>query len=84
MNRKATNLLVVLVLTFSMTLLACAKTRGNAEGETAIWAGVTARSSGSMASNSLTQYYLALQTDPPGIASPTGEGWFDAGTNATV
>jgi hypothetical protein len=31
-----------------------------------------------------TQYYLTLDTNPPGVASPSGSGWYDAGTNATV
>jgi hypothetical protein len=30
------------------------------------------------------QYYLTVQTSPPGVDSPTGEGWYDAGTYAPI
>jgi hypothetical protein len=40
--------------------------------------------SGSVTGNYETQYYLTLATSPPGAASPSGEGWYDEGTNATV
>jgi hypothetical protein len=31
-----------------------------------------------------TQYYLSMVTDPPGVTSPSGAGWYDAGTNTTI
>jgi hypothetical protein len=31
-----------------------------------------------------TQYYLTLATDPGGVTTPSGEGWYDAGTYASV
>jgi hypothetical protein len=34
--------------------------------------------------NYKTQYYLTLTTDPSGVNSPSGAGWYDADTNATV
>jgi hypothetical protein len=43
-----------------------------------------AATSGSVTGNYKTQYYLALATNPPSIATPTGAGWFDAGLNATI
>jgi hypothetical protein len=36
------------------------------------------------AANWKTQYYLTLVTSPVGVNSPSGSGWYDAGTNATV
>jgi len=32
----------------------------------------------------ITQYYLNLTTNPPGITTPAGVGWYDAGTNASI
>lgn len=40
--------------------------------------------SGSVTGNYKTQYYLTLTTNPSGVTSPSGAGWYDAGTNATV
>jgi len=31
-----------------------------------------------------TQYYLTVTTNPSGVDSPTGEGWYDAGSTAHV
>lgn len=31
-----------------------------------------------------TQFYLTLLTDPAGITTPTGAGWYDAGTSASI
>jgi hypothetical protein len=31
-----------------------------------------------------TQYYLTVNTNPASINSPTGEGWYDAGTYASI
>ena len=45
---------------------------------------ITITSSGSITGDYKTQYYLDLATSPPGTASPTGTGWYDVGTNATV
>jgi hypothetical protein len=40
--------------------------------------------SGSVVGNYKTQYYLSLATNPLGITTPSGEGWYDAGTNASI
>jgi len=40
--------------------------------------------SGSITGNYKTQFYLTLATNPPGVDSPLGEGWYDAGTNASI
>jgi len=39
---------------------------------------------GSVTGNYATQYYLTLATNPPGITFPTGEGWYNANTNASI
>jgi len=33
---------------------------------------------------SLTVHYLTVNTDPPGLDNPTGEGWYDEGTDAPI
>jgi hypothetical protein len=45
---------------------------------------ITITASATVVGNYKTQYYLTLATDPIGVASPSGEGWYDANTNATV
>ena len=45
---------------------------------------IAVTASGSTSGNYKTQYYLAIATSPPGVVSPSGAGWYDAGTNATV
>jgi len=45
---------------------------------------ITVTTSGGVTGNYKTQYYLTLATDPSGVNSPSGAGWYDAGTNATV
>ena len=45
---------------------------------------LTATASGNIVGNYKTQFYLALVSDPSGVASPSGQGWYDAGTNATI
>jgi hypothetical protein len=45
---------------------------------------ITVIASGSITANYKTQYYLTLATSPSGINSPSGAGWYDAGTNATI
>ncbi|MGA9388350.1 MAG: hypothetical protein WBV70_05965, partial [Candidatus Bathyarchaeia archaeon] len=45
---------------------------------------IVVSSSGSITGNYKTRYYLALATNPSGINSPSGAGWYDAGTNATI
>jgi hypothetical protein len=34
--------------------------------------------------NYVTQYYLTLATSPSGVNTPTGEGWYDNGTYASI
>jgi len=83
-NTKSVAFLAVLVLTLSISMPSCAKTRGNEEAEKTVWADMTMPGSRGTPSAHLTQYFLTLMTEPPGIASPTGEGWYDSGTNVTV
>jgi hypothetical protein len=45
---------------------------------------ITVTASGSITGNYKTQYYLTMATSPPGVTSPSGTGWYDAGTNATI
>jgi len=45
---------------------------------------ITVSVSGSVIGNYKTQYYLKLATNPPAITSPSGEGWYDANSNATI
>jgi hypothetical protein len=45
---------------------------------------ITVATYGSIIGNYKTQYYLALNTSPLGVNSPTGEGWYDAGAYASV
>lgn len=32
----------------------------------------------------IVQYYLTVKTDPPGVATILGEGWYDQGTDVTL
>jgi hypothetical protein len=45
---------------------------------------ITVTGSGSVVGNYKTQYYLSLATNPSGITTPSGAGWYDAGTNASI
>ncbi|MGD0496118.1 MAG: hypothetical protein ABSB28_08760, partial [Candidatus Bathyarchaeia archaeon] len=45
---------------------------------------ITATTSGNITGNYKTQYYLILTTVPSGVNSPSGAGWYDANTNATI
>jgi hypothetical protein len=45
---------------------------------------ITVTASGSIIGNYKTQYYLTLVTSPLGVTSPSGSGWYYAGTNATI
>jgi hypothetical protein len=40
--------------------------------------------SGAVVGNYDTQYYLTMATNPPGVNSPSGAGWFNTGTLATI
>jgi len=44
----------------------------------------TVTASTTITGNYETQYYLALATNPPGVATPQGEDWYDAGTSAGI
>jgi len=44
----------------------------------------TATTSGSIIGNYKTQYCLSLATSPPSVTTPSGAGWYDAGTNASI
>jgi hypothetical protein len=45
---------------------------------------ITVTASGNIIGNYKTQYYLTLTTNPSGVNSPSGQGWYDANTNATI
>jgi hypothetical protein len=45
---------------------------------------ITVTESGTITGNYKTQYYLTLITNPSGVNSPSGAGWYDPGTNATI
>jgi hypothetical protein len=45
---------------------------------------VTVSTFGSIIGNYKTQYYLALPPNPPELIGPSGSGWYDAGTFASV
>jgi hypothetical protein len=45
---------------------------------------ITVATYGSIIGNYKTQYYLTVVTSPPGITSPSGSGWYDQGTCATI
>jgi len=45
---------------------------------------ITATASGNITGNYKTQYYLILTTEPSSVNSPSGAGWYDANTNATI
>ena len=45
---------------------------------------LTITTPGNVIGNYKTQYYLNLETNPPAITIPSGSGWYDVGTNATI
>jgi hypothetical protein len=45
---------------------------------------ITVLSNGTVIGDYKTQYYLTLATSPSGVASPSGSGWYDNDTNATI
>jgi hypothetical protein len=45
---------------------------------------VTVTGGGNVTGNYKTQYYLTLNSTPPGIGTQTGAGWQDAGTSANI
>ncbi|HUW47248.1 MAG TPA: hypothetical protein VMW36_00705, partial [Patescibacteria group bacterium] len=45
---------------------------------------ITVTDSGNVVGNYKTQYYLSLATNPPGVTTPSGAGWYDAGINASI
>ena len=45
---------------------------------------ITITTDANVTGNYKTQYYLTLATNPSSITSPSGEGWYDAGSNATI
>jgi hypothetical protein len=45
---------------------------------------ITVTDPGSVVGNYKTQYYLSLATSPPGVTTPSGAGWYDAGINASI
>jgi hypothetical protein len=66
-----------------------------ANGEQYVWTGttglvseqsgmITVTTYGSIVGNYTIQYYLALQTSPSGVNAPSGAGWYNAGTYASI
>ena len=45
---------------------------------------ITVTTYGSIVGNYKTQYYLTLATNPSGVNTPSGAGWYDSGTCATI
>jgi hypothetical protein len=45
---------------------------------------ITVTGPGSVVGDYKTQYCLSLATSPPGITTPSGAGWYDAGINASI
>jgi hypothetical protein len=45
---------------------------------------MTVTTSGNMTGNFKTQYYLTVRTDPNGITTISGQGWYDASQNVTL
>jgi hypothetical protein len=44
----------------------------------------TGDNAGSVTASVTPAYYLTVQTSPPGVNSPTGAGWYDDGTYASI
>jgi hypothetical protein len=57
---------------------------GDASGTTSPSNPITMNSAKTATATWKTQYYLTLATNPPGLPSPAGAGWYYAGTNATI
>jgi hypothetical protein len=45
---------------------------------------ITATTSGNITGNFKTQYYLTVKTDPNGITTISGQGWYDTSQNVTL
>ena len=45
---------------------------------------ITVTTYGNIVGNYKTQYCLTVQTSPAGVDSPTGQGWYDAGSSASI
>jgi hypothetical protein len=45
---------------------------------------ITVTTSGTVTGNYKPQFYLTLTTNPPGVDSPSGSGWYDANTSAAI
>ncbi len=57
---------------------------GDATGNTSPSNAIVMNGPKSAAANWKTQYYLSMVTDPPGVDSPSGAGWYDSGASATI
>jgi hypothetical protein len=57
---------------------------GDASGTTSPSNPINMNSAKTATANWKTQYYLTLATNPAGVPSPAGAGWYYAGTNATI
>jgi len=57
---------------------------GDASGNTSPSNAIVMNGPKAATANWKTQYYLSMVTDPPGVTSPSGAGWYEPGTNATI
>jgi hypothetical protein len=57
---------------------------GDASGNTSPSNPITMDSPKTANANWKTQYYLSIVTDPPGVNSPSGAGWYDSGASPTI
>jgi uncharacterized repeat protein (TIGR02543 family) len=57
---------------------------GDASGTTSPSDPITMSGPKTATANWKTQYYLTLVTNPPGVDSPSGAGWYDSGASATI
>jgi hypothetical protein len=57
---------------------------GDASGSTSPSSPIVMSGPMNAVANWKTQYYLTLATDPLGVTSPLGAGWYDAGSNAAI
>ena len=57
---------------------------GDASGSTSPSNAIVMNGPKTATANWKTQYYLTLATDPSGVDSPSGAGWYDPGASATI
>jgi hypothetical protein len=70
-----------LVVTASSKQCVWANTTGSSNVQSG---SITVTAFGSIIGHYKTQYYLDVATSPPGITTPSGSNWYDAGTYASI